>query len=347
VVCGCNGVQQNEVWEYTPTSNTWLQKNNFPGIARWSAPCFEIANKGYLMLGVSPNLESDVWEYEPLTDTWTQKNNFPGFVRQDAFGFAINTKGYVTCGRAGGYLNDLWEYTPATDTWLQKADFPAMVRNGASGFVIGNYAYVGLRYNSGTNFSDFYRYNPATIVWNSIASYPGAARNSSAHFSLGGNGYVGLGYDGNSYFNDFYKYDPTSNTCAIINNFENHETRTYPAFFTTANAPYIGTGSSSSLTYLNDFYKYSIPFSSITETTISQIQISPNPANNFVAVTLGNSQDINAINVFDVLGNKVKSNIQNIKSKIEINTTSLSNGVYFVEVITDENTYSKKIIANH
>jgi len=62
----------------------------------------------------------------------------------------------------------------------------------------------------------------------------------------------------------------------------------------------------------------------------------PNPASNFVQINLqNNSQSINSVVIYDVLGKEVKS-ISNIDSnQVQVNTSNLSSGIYMIEVTTD------------
>src|SRR5438874_2713322 len=83
--------------------NTWTQKANFGGSARFGAVGFSIGIKGYIGTGINGsccpfNVLKDIWEYDPTTDTWTQKADFGGGLRGWAVGFSIGDKGYVGTG---------------------------------------------------------------------------------------------------------------------------------------------------------------------------------------------------------------------------------------------------------
>jgi N-acetylneuraminic acid mutarotase len=57
--------------------DTWTQKADFGGTARYGAFAFSINGKGYLGTGDNNNvLYKDVWEFDPLTHSWTQKADF-------------------------------------------------------------------------------------------------------------------------------------------------------------------------------------------------------------------------------------------------------------------------------
>ncbi len=71
----------------------------------------------------------------------------------------------------------------------------------------------------------------------------------------------------------------------------------------------------------------------------TQINIHPNPANNIIHVE---AKETGEIKLFDVLGKEILSTKEN-----EIDISSLTNGVYFIQVNTKENNYMKKIIVQH
>ncbi len=105
----------NDFWEYDPSTNTWTQKANFGGSARYYAVGFSIGTKGYIGTGLdSNNVRNDFWEYDFTTNAWTQKANFGGSARENAVGFSIGTQGYIGIGQSfSGFDNDFWQYTPS------------------------------------------------------------------------------------------------------------------------------------------------------------------------------------------------------------------------------------------
>jgi hypothetical protein len=70
-----------------------------------------------------------------------------------------------------------------------------------------------------------------------------------------------------------------------------------------------------------------------------QIQIYPNPVKNKINIE---ANQISQIKVFDLLGKETTST----KEK-EIDVSNFSEGVYFIQVKTNQNTYTKKIIVQH
>ncbi|HYV92676.1 MAG TPA: T9SS type A sorting domain-containing protein [Chitinophagales bacterium] len=232
--------------------NTWTQKANVGGLARFYAVGFSIGSKGYIGTG-SYELK-DFWEYDPVTDVWTQKADFGGTGRYGAAGFSIGNKGYV--GTGTGFTHDFWEYNPTSNTWTQKADFPGATRFHAIGFSIDSKGYMGTGQSpdAGWHFvKDFWEYDPSTDTWTQKADFGGIERWEAAAFSIGNIGYVGLG---SNYFdypydkNDFWEYDPATNTWIQKADFA--ETGSSAAVgFSIDDKGYIGTGS-----WKNDFWEY-------------------------------------------------------------------------------------------
>ncbi|MEQ1733458.1 MAG: Omp28-related outer membrane protein [Bacteroidia bacterium] len=87
----------------------------------------------------------------------------------------------------------------------------------------------------------------------------------------------------------------------------------------------------------------------IKNTTTTDVYPNPTSANATVRVVLNNTQQV-AIEVVNVIGEKVITTPQNTMSAGEHNfaldTQKLSNGVYMVNIITNQGTVTKKLIVN-
>jgi N-acetylneuraminic acid mutarotase len=193
---------KKDLWEYNPSTDTWVQKKDFPGKLRYASSAFVIDDKAYMCLGEDSNLYDmkEVWEYTPALDKWTQKSNFPGKERTFASSFVINSKGYICLGKYGlKEYSDLWEYNPANDSWIQKADFPGAARFDAAAFSRKGKGYVGLGYYvfslgqgqyGGKSPNDFWEYDAANDLWTQKADFPGDSNWRYIGFTVGDYGYV-------------------------------------------------------------------------------------------------------------------------------------------------------------
>jgi N-acetylneuraminic acid mutarotase len=170
---GSNPINLKDFWEYNPVTNIWLQKADFPGIARYAAVGFSISGKGYLGTGINyvssteNTIYNDLYEYNPGENTWTRKADLGGSARAFAVGFCIGGMGYIGTGNSSeGFLKDFWEYNPTVDAWIEKASFGGAERDCATGFSIGTNGYIGTGLLSDNSYTkDFWEYNQSTNVW--------------------------------------------------------------------------------------------------------------------------------------------------------------------------------------
>jgi Zn-dependent metalloprotease/alpha-tubulin suppressor-like RCC1 family protein len=156
----------NKVYEYDPVTNTWTQKNSFPGGLRNHAVGLCINNKGYVGTGEYISYYKDFWEYDPITDQWAQKASVPGLSRRGAIGFGIGNKGYLGYGETNFnvYANDFWEYNSVTNTWSSKSSSIGSRTHG-NGFSVGNNGYAGYGYSFSNGVrSDFWKFNSVNSI---------------------------------------------------------------------------------------------------------------------------------------------------------------------------------------
>jgi len=232
----------------------WVQKAEFPPLARHRAIGFSIGDKGYMGLGHinagGVNIAyPDFWEYDKSTNSWSQKADFGGGTRFGAVGFSIGNKGYVGTGTSASYVdfNDLWEYNAVTNTWTQKASMPGTPRDGATGFSINGKGYMGLGY-----YNDWYEYNPQTDTWLAKAMYPSAVPSYSASFVIDTVGYVTTG---EYTYSSLLSYHPSIDTWLSQTPFPG-----MPRFgatgFSINGKGFVGLGCDYGYNDFKDFYEY-------------------------------------------------------------------------------------------
>lgn len=347
---GDGGVYYSDIWEYEPSNDSWSQKANLPGGGRWAATSFSIGDKGYAGIGTingnSPT--NDFWEYNPTNNTWTQKANYPGAGKVASVGFAIEGKGYIGTGSPsstiGNETNDFWEYNPLTDTWTQKSLFAGGPRDRAVGFSIGEKGYIGTGYffNGSPNITnDFWEYDPTTNLWTQKASLPGSERNNAIGFSIGNNGFIGLG---NQSLLDFWHYDSENNLWTQMANFSG-PSRLGSIGLSIGNKGYVGFGyyiESGTLVNLNDFWEYENSVLSLDDNYFErEVSIYPNPAIDNLQIKLSDQLVLKNVVVYDLNGKELQ-----VSSDKTINVASLSNGLYFIQIVTQKGIITKKFIKN-
>ena len=112
----------NDWWRYDPSGNSWSQKANYGGSARYQASSFTIGSYGYVGVGcTATGNKKDFWRYSE--NSWVQRADFPDIARAGACGYSNEKrgKGYITCGDLGFEEpienNDCYEYDPSANSW--------------------------------------------------------------------------------------------------------------------------------------------------------------------------------------------------------------------------------------
>ena len=73
---------------------------------------------------------------------------------------------------------------------------------------------------------------------------------------------------------------------------------------------------------------------------IDDVIIYPNPANEFIEIR--NQKNIQDVTIYNATGQKIK--IHPIRDSNIINTTNLSNGLYYIKITTEKGIIIKKVI---
>ncbi|MBN4071052.1 hypothetical protein JYT72_00950 [Crocinitomix catalasitica] len=200
----------NDLWEYIPKEDKWVQKTSCPGKGRLDPFSFIVKNKIYIGCGRDSirtgNFLNDVWEYDIKADKWIQKKDFPGDPRFRTISMTIKNKGYVGLGQGSkGLYKDFWEYNPKTDEWIKKSALPfENGRLGAAGFSINNMAYVGLGTDGKKWFTDFWSYHLKKNEWEMVDSFKGEERAFSIGLSVKKKGVILTGFNLKKYLNDVW-----------------------------------------------------------------------------------------------------------------------------------------------
>lgn len=167
-----NFVYSNKCYEYNPTTNGWIQKNNIPWTPRMNGLAIGIGTKAYCGLGsqyLGGNY-ADWWEYNALTDTWIQKANCPVSALQS--GFYNGTSICVADGNNWG----LRTYSIGSNTWGSSSLYHEYCNTGnpLAGFSIGNRGFL-VSHNGGGSVNvcptlyDTWEFDPAkTLTLSSI-----------------------------------------------------------------------------------------------------------------------------------------------------------------------------------
>ena len=119
-----SGTCLNDMWRYTPTTDTWENLGATPLSPRVNATACVCGNHVYVGLGFKgwygrdESYLQDWWEYSPATDTWNRLADYPNTYTDAATAFADNTEElYVGYGFCWNYRRDMFRYTIAENRW--------------------------------------------------------------------------------------------------------------------------------------------------------------------------------------------------------------------------------------
>ena len=198
VIEGTNGNDgpsdiSNEVWEYSPSTDSWVQLNDFPGPGRAIAIGDDWNGKYYYGFGSGATGSlNDLWEYDPASDTFNELPSCPCIGRTHPAFVAHNDKIYMGSGStSNGDLDDWWVYDMITQVWTQKQNIPGGDRHHPFQFSIGDDIYVG-----GGHRNNWLRWNTDSETWTTINNLP-QGRVAGSQFSYGNKGFVIGGDDVN------------------------------------------------------------------------------------------------------------------------------------------------------
>ncbi|NND76841.1 MAG: T9SS type A sorting domain-containing protein [Flavobacteriales bacterium] len=341
-----SGSNTNDVWKYTPETDSWEQLDDYSPINRGFGIGEMNGPKGFFGFGnvsggptIGP--ARDLWRFDGETETFEQLTDCPCLARTHPALVAFGDKVYMGLGYAGGNLGDWWEYDIPTDTWTEKATFIGANRHHPYQFVIDDYVYVG----SG-HFSDWYRYDPSNDSWSQIADHPSYIRVAGAQFTYDGKGYTLSGvadYNGSDHepmpTGEFWQYYPISD---IWTELPPHPgtSRWAPAYFIIDGWVYMVSGE----TYdgENATYRYQLgeATTSLDENPEKKnIHLYPMPFENTIVLP---AQTVwRDARIFDLSGSEVKA--PTIDGRI-LEITDLSQGMYILEISDGESAYRQRIL---
>jgi N-acetylneuraminic acid mutarotase len=225
VTTGINNVvfaPMKDTWEFDPATNSWAQKADFPGNARFYAVGFALGDVGYVGTGTtgSGTNFNDFYKFVPgaagTPGTWSESSPLKD-KRTNAVAFVIKDSAYVVSGTSNSLTNPrMYVYNAAQDIWTERwqitnatdgsfdDDYTTIERSGAVAFVINNKAYLA------TGVTNTWEYDPITGYWTEKTAYDGTSRSGAVGFTVKGKGFVVLGgASTTSFLDDLREFDPT------------------------------------------------------------------------------------------------------------------------------------------
>jgi len=235
-VLGVRNNNSNEMWEYTPETDSWRQLPSFPGAYRELAFGVSHNRKICIGLGTSNTASTathytDVWEFDLDTELWTEKASFPGEPRSGTVDFNFDGTIYLAFGaqRIPNTSNtirydDVWQFDPDWDNGVgnQKGKWSlfanceeSIKRFQGAGFVINGVGYMVC--GGGIHVSlknEVWGFKPNVFGNNHCQQYSSFANIQASRRVFGlvwddQNAYLGCGHNGDRATGQFWQFDPS------------------------------------------------------------------------------------------------------------------------------------------
>lgn len=218
-----NGKALNDLWRYTPQTDTWEKIGNTPLTPRVNATACVHKDKVYLGLGfngrydVKESYPRDWWEYTPATGQWKELASYPNHYTDCATSFADEDELYVGYGFFSAYRRDMFRYSIAEDRWdsidvhVSFMGYPTR-SFGGTGCTCQHRHFMGTGYfkksvNWWAEFVDGTHWEERTPVPGKTRTTAASAASANYIYVSGGFHYGGVNTDG-EVLSDIRRYDP-------------------------------------------------------------------------------------------------------------------------------------------
>lgn len=217
------GVYHNDLWRYTPATDTWEDLGTTPLGARVNATACAHDGKVYIGLGFYGRYSSDSsylrdwWEYTPATMNWTKLTDYPNYNTDCATCFVGDGELYVGYGFSWSYKRDMFRYNIAENQWdsidvgVSFHGYPTRSFGGTGCTCQGRH-FMGTGYYR--NSLDWWAELLPEGQWIERKAVPGRGRTVAAcaaskdYIYLCGGLHFGGATGRGEVLQDFYRYDP-------------------------------------------------------------------------------------------------------------------------------------------
>ena len=222
------GTYRNDLWRYTPATDTWTDLGATPLSKRVNPTACVQDGKVYIGLGFaggSYRQDSlylrDWWEYTPATQQWKQLSDYPNHYTDCATCFVNEAALYVGYGFCWNYRRDIFRYDIGADRWdsidvgVSFHGYPTR-SFGGTGCTCSNRHFMGTGYY-GKSLNWWAEFLPEGR-WVKRAEVPGRTRTTAASaatatyvYLCGGIHYGGANTTG-EVLQDLLRYDPQTDS---------------------------------------------------------------------------------------------------------------------------------------
>lgn len=250
------GNSHRVLYEFDPTNDSWIKKNDLPFPAYHRRSGFVLNNNLY----VYSNQDNAFYIYNSKSDEWALETVFPGS-DFSMITFTINNEAFV----GSTWYKSFFKYSPDSKQWTEISSFPGAGRFEAISYTFKGKGFVGLGRSQDSDTNDFYSYDPINNTWDFSSSFPSEQRSGAVSFMYNNKIYVGLGSNNDSSdktYNDIWEYQVSENRWIKKDDYGG-EGLVNAISFSIKGRAFVGTGASSRLSggfvnYNNDFWEFNL-----------------------------------------------------------------------------------------
>jgi len=351
------------IFQYNPTTSTYVKKFDF-STTSGSNPYGSLMQASNGMLyGMTSSGGANGWgvlfQYNSATNTYIKKLDFAGTTNGgNPKGSLMQASDGMLYGMTenGGANNDglLFQYNPTTNTYMDKYDFANTATSGSKpyGSLIqaSDGMLYGMTYRGGANgWGVIFKYNPTTNTYTDTYDFANTATsgsNLSGDLMQASDGMLyGMAYGGGANSDGLlFQYNLTTNTYTDKYDFASATGRSPDGSLIQASDGCLyGMTNGGGANNLGVLFKYCIGTTGIQQLAGNneQVNIYPNPNNgSFVIEPSSNTKQ--TLLVYDVNGKQVLS--QTINGKTSIDASNLNEGVYNINIISNEGVINKRLV---
>lgn len=334
------------MYKYDVNNDSWMIVATIPEETFLLADPFVIGNRVFFVgLDSDSDTTLELWEYDHVTSSFEERTGYDfndfGLYGYRATTFSIADIGYViTSATAEGGQVNFVAYDPSTDSWSAKANYPSDISSDSRSFSINNKGYVNFSMNVGAEgdyVNDLWEYDPETDTWTEKTSYPLEFVTGTVNFVINDMAYFASGFINTL----VYRYLPDDNIWEPI---ESPGVYFYNSFgFALNGIGYIGLGSIDDLDLnpSSHIWRMDPALLSTSEENAIDVSVFPNPVTDVLFIE--SNTPVKEATIYTVLGQEVMLNtIENN----QLDVSSLSKGVYLIQMTTNEGVFTQKLIKN-
>lgn len=343
--------ETKDLWEYDPSTNTWIQKADFGGTARYGAVGFSIGTKGYLGTGrATDGYKNDFWEYTPDNSITTGTISGSPFCPEAIVNVPFTSIGTFNAGNI--YTAQLSDKTGNFSSLTTIGSLSSTANSGTIIATLPSKPKAGTKYRirvissdpvvtDGNNGSNLELYACAKVT--ALSASPITSTSATLNWtgvSCTANYKVQYRKQNTNPWTTTYL---TTNSHTIIgllaNTVYDYRIETYCSMNGSSNSGYTAI---QQFTTAMRLALDSIP-------ALETISIYPNPAVNqtIIQFTLQRSSNV-SIKMYDVSGNEIEmllnDRLKQGGHSLRLNTNDFSKGFYYIQMITSSGIQNRKLI---